>query len=144
MCESKPCLSTLLEYLIFVEETKNKSSKHTHKKRYSSFSSSSNDDPCQSSAYENFNIEEAILQVLGTVEDRKKFRGKILKTDIKLKNVPIFTETTSFIQWWKLFRYATQTTGLIGFVDQIEFLFHQCLEESIQQFLCEMDLKTKP
>jgi hypothetical protein len=126
------------------KKQKTKSSKHTHKKRYSSFSSSSNDDPCQSSAYENFNIEEAILQVLGTVEDRKKFRGKILKTDIKLKNVPIFTETTSFIQWWKLFRYAIQTTGLIGFVDQIEFLFHQCLEESIQQFLCEMDLKTKP
>jgi hypothetical protein len=126
------------------KKLKTKASKHTHKKRDSSSSSSSSEKPCPSSAYENFDIDEALLQVLGTEADRKKFKGKLLKTDIKLKNVPIFTETTSFIQWWKLFRYAIQTTGLIGFVDQIEYLFHQCLEDSIQQFLCEMDLKTKP
>jgi hypothetical protein len=96
------------------------------------------------SAFDDFDVEDALEQVLGTEKDRAKFRNKIAKHDFKLPDVPVYTETTSFVEWWKLFRYSIQTCSIVGFVDQIEYLFHQLMEESIRKFIRNMNLKRKP
>src|SRR5215472_2535793 len=92
-------------------------------------------------------IDLDIDELNGTEKDRKMFKGKIPKK-LEFSGLKIFSPKYSFEKWWMNFKFAIKTSGLVGFVKQIQFSFSSHMDYSIQRHFAEftdqdtLDLKT--
>jgi hypothetical protein len=81
--------------------------------------------------------------VLGTPEQQKKFRRKIPDAKCKLIDVEIYTPEKNFFEWWRSFKDAIQSSGLVGFTEQIELCFRLYMDPQIRKFFKDINLKNK-
>jgi hypothetical protein len=120
------------------------------KKKLSFDSDSSNDEPSKSvssplSKQEEkleplthyFDIDKEIHFLLGNEKQQKKFKKKSVDTSCKLE-VDIYELKVPFQEWWDIFRFQIQSSGLIGHTEQIEWLFQQKMSPSIRSFFQQL------
>jgi hypothetical protein len=93
---------------------------------------------------QTFDLDKEIAYVFGTEKQQKRFSKKTVDSSYKLK-VDQFSYDLDFPfqKWWDKFRHQVQSCGLIGFVEQIEYLFQQKMSEDIQDFFEELNTGAK-
>ena len=87
-----------------------------------------------------------IESILGTEDQQAEFKGKTVKK-IDFPKLQIYNTRYPFDRWWKSFKYAIKTSGLVGHVKQIQFSFSNYMDFTIQNYFelltenDELDLK---
>ena len=81
-----------------------------------------------------FNIEEEVKILFGTKEQMKAFQSKAPKKDLKL-DIPTFSSSIHFEDWWREFAWAISENGLIGHIEQIYLSFNIYMSKEIREHL---------
>jgi hypothetical protein len=90
----------------------------------------------------DFDLDKEIHFVLGNEEQQRKFKKKTVDTKCDL-DVVTYDLKDPFQEWWEIFRYEIQSSGLIGHTEQIEWLFKQKMSPSIRLYFQRLNTGEK-
>jgi len=80
----------------------------------------------------SFNVDEEVAALVGSTEDREKRKDKGAKEG-KLEDVPIYTKSMQFVDWWRQFCFAVSTKGQQRNYSQVKYYFINYMDQTIKQ-----------